>query len=134
MFNFDLDRPAVIIAGTRTFGSGVPDEHAVAYLDGVIADAGVEVATVISGGARGADSYGEQWAAQEGIPVERFPVRDEDWKRHGPKAAYYRNLAMAYAGDALIALWDGRSKGTRMMISLATDCLGVDAVYVDEYR
>jgi hypothetical protein len=131
---FTLNRPAVIIAGTRTFGSGVPDKRAVAYLDDIIADAGVQIATVISGGARGADSYGEQWAAERGIPVERFPIRDEDWERHGGKAAYYRNLAMAYASDTLIALWDGQSKGTCMMIELAEERLGPDAVYVDEYR
>jgi len=131
---FTFDRPAVIIAGTRTFGSGVSDAQAVAYIDSAIADAGFEIATVISGGARGADSYGELWAAEKGIPVERFPIRDEDWERHGRKAAYYRNLMMAYAGDALIALWDGQSKGTRMMIELAEEHLCPEAVYVDEYR
>lgn len=131
---FDLDQPAVIIAGTRTFGSGVSDKDAVIYLDDVIADADVDVTTVVSGGARGVDSYGEQWAAQEGIPVERFPVTDALWERHGGKAAYYRNLAMVHVSDALVALWDGQSGGTRMIIQLAEAHLGADAVHVHEYR
>lgn len=127
-------RPAVIIAGSQSFGSGVTDTRAVNYVADVVADTGFEIGTVVSGGAFGADTYGEQWAAREGIPIERFPVTDELWERHGNRAAYYRNLAMAHIADRLIAIWDGRSPGTRMMIDLAETHLGVDAVHVDQYR
>lgn len=41
---------------------------------------------------------------------------------------------MAYAGDALVALWNGQSKGTRMMLEIAEERLAPDAVSVDEYR
>lgn len=127
-------RPAVIIAGSRSFGSGVPNSCAVSYVADVVADANFEIGTVVSGGARGADTYGEHWATREGIPVERFSVTEDLWERHGNQAAYYRNLAMAYVADRLIAIWDGRSAGTRMMIELAEVRLGANAVHIDRYR
>lgn len=130
----DFARPAVIIAGSRTYGSGVSDERAVAYLDDVMADAGIDVATVVSGGARGADSYGEQWAAEHDVPVERYPISDAMWNHYGNRAGWYRNRAMAYVGDALVAIWDGQSTGTRMMIDLADQFFSADAVHVHEYR
>lgn len=71
---------------------------------------------VVSGGATGVDALGEQWAAQWGIPVRRFPA---DWKRHGNAAGPIRNREMAAYADALVAIWDGKSRGTANMISEA---------------
>lgn len=72
--------------------------------------------TVISGTARGADRFGEQWAEANGIPILRFPA---DWKTYGKKAGHLRNEAMAKQAQGLIAIWDGKSKGTRHMIKTA---------------
>ena len=72
---------------------------------------------VISGGARGADRLGEQWAAVFNVPCERHPA---DWDRYGRSAGYKRNEQMADAAEALIALWDGQSRGTKHMIDIAT--------------
>ena len=71
---------------------------------------------IISGGARGADTLGEYWATQHGVPIERFPA---DWEKHGKSAGFIRNREMAHHAEALIALWDGRSRGTRNMIDVA---------------
>lgn len=75
------------------------------------------ITTVISGTARGVDQLGEQWAQENDIPIERFPA---DWHDEGTRAGYWRNARMAAAAQALIAVWDGQSSGTRSMIDLAT--------------
>jgi len=71
---------------------------------------------VLSGGARGADRLGEEWAKTNGIPIELYPA---DWDRHGKSAGYIRNSEMADKAEALIAIWDGQSKGTQHMVKLA---------------
>lgn len=76
------------------------------------------VDSVVSGTAKGADKGGEEWAAMEGIPVERFPA---DWDKHGKKAGYIRNREMAdHVGKegGCVVVWDGVSKGSSNMIDL----------------
>lgn len=72
---------------------------------------------VISGTARGADQLGEWYAHERGYKVERYPA---DWKNDGNAAGPIRNAKMADNADALIAFWDGESRGTRNMIETAT--------------
>ena len=39
------------------------------------------------------------------------------WLQHGKHyAAFGRNIKMAFYADALLAIWDGKSKGTKHMI------------------
>ena len=73
---------------------------------------------IISGTARGADRLGEQYAAERGYRVERFPA---DWNRDGIAAGPIRNSQMAAHADALVAFWDGKSRGTRDMIEKAKE-------------
>ena len=56
----------VIIAGARTFSD-------FALLKSTMASCGWAVDEVVSGCARGADTLGELWAMEQGIPVKRFP-------------------------------------------------------------
>lgn len=72
---------------------------------------------IVSGGARGADYLGELFAKHNNIPIKVFPA---DWDTYGKRAGFLRNLEMAKYADALIALWDGSSKGTQHMITQAT--------------
>ena len=71
---------------------------------------------IVSGTARGADSLGERYANERGYPIQRFRP---DWKAAGRAAGFVRNAQMADAADALIAFWDGQSKGTENMIGIA---------------
>lgn len=71
---------------------------------------------VLSGAARGVDRLGEKWAQSHGVEVECHPA---DWRRYGRAAGYRRNAEMALNAEALIALWDGESPGTKHMIDLA---------------
>lgn len=72
--------------------------------------------TILSGGARGADSLGEKFAERNRLGLEKHPA---DWERHGKGAGFLRNHQMSLCADALIAFWDGRSRGTKNMIEQA---------------
>ena len=71
---------------------------------------------IVSGAAKGADKLGERYAEERGYKITRFPA---DWGTFGNSAGYRRNVEMAVYGDALIAFWDGVSKGTAHMIDIA---------------
>ncbi|MCC2832102.1 DUF2493 domain-containing protein [[Clostridium] innocuum] len=77
-------------------------------------------AVIVSGTAKGADRLGERFASDSGFEIRRFPA---DWDKHGKSAGIIRNREMAdYAGEAigvLFAFWDGKSRGTKHMISTA---------------
>lgn len=73
---------------------------------------------IVSGKARGADSLGEKYANENGLNIVEFPA---DWDKHGKSAGYKRNLEMAENADALIAFWDGDSRGTKHMIDIAKE-------------
>lgn len=74
------------------------------------------ITEIVSGSARGADTLGERYAREKGIPIKLFPAQ---WDRHGRSAGYRRNVEMAAYADALIAFWDGHSRGTEHMIEEA---------------
>jgi len=71
---------------------------------------------IVSGKAKGADTFGEEFARVWSIPVKEFPA---DWDQYGKAAGHRRNYEMAKYADVLIAFWDGESRGTRDMIDTA---------------
>lgn len=71
---------------------------------------------IISGGAIGVDTLGEKFAREFGFALEVYPA---DWNKYGNRAGVIRNEEMAKDADALIAIWDGKSKGTKHMIDVA---------------
>ena len=71
---------------------------------------------IISGHASGADSLGERYVQERGSLLDTYPA---DRKVHGKAAAPIRNAKMAEVADALIAFWDGKSRGTKNMIDTA---------------
>ncbi len=99
----------VIIAGSRSITDYSIVEQAVEQ-------SGFEITEVVSGAGRGVDKLGELWAAEHFVPVKRFPP---DWARRKQGAPHRRNEAMAAYADALIAVWDGSSRGTRHLIETA---------------
>lgn len=100
-----------VIAGSRGINS-------YRLLKKAINESGIKdnITEVISGGARGVDRMGFLWAEEFHIPVAIFLP---DWKRYGNRAGILRNIEMIDYADALIALWDGESKGTRHSIDYA---------------
>jgi hypothetical protein len=79
---------------------------------------GLDVNMVVSGGAKGADAVAEQWAKKYNFPITVF---EPDWEKHGKAAGFVRNAQIADYGDFCVALWDGKSKGTRNTIDLFLD-------------
>ena len=74
------------------------------------------ITEVVSGGARGADTLGEQWAKAHGIPTRVFLP---DWNRFGRSAGFRRNRDIIDNCDLCVAFWDGQSRGTKSSIDLA---------------
>jgi hypothetical protein len=97
----------LIIAGSR----GIHDPDLLAQA--IDASGFDPITLVLSGGAAGVDRLGELWAQARGIPVRRFVP---DWDARGRSAGILRNVEMAAEADALVALWDGSSRGTEHMI------------------
>lgn len=73
---------------------------------------------IVSGCAKGADCYGEMYAAENNIPKKVFMA---DWDAHGKAAGPIRNRQMAEYATHLIAFWDGKSRGTKNMIDTAKE-------------
>jgi hypothetical protein len=74
---------------------------------------GPYISEIVSGGATGVDKMGEQWGRDRGLKVTVFEAQ---WKKHGKAAGPIRNELMARYADALVAIWDGASRGTAHMI------------------
>lgn len=111
----------IIIAGTRTFNDYKLLKHKVNEIiqKDFITDAHV---SIISGTCEGADQLGEKFAEENGYYVSRFPA---EWDLYGRDAGMIRNKKMAkFAMEddsigVLIAFWNGKSPGTRGMLSIA---------------
>jgi hypothetical protein len=101
-----------IIAGTRT----ITDPY---ILIKALDNCGWEPTRVLCGMARGADALGEQWAMDCGIPIYSYPAVWRIGESFDRFAGFKRNAQMAKDAEALIALWDGYSKGTAHMIDEA---------------
>ncbi len=102
----------VIVAGSRD----ITDYDVVRKALDDARENGLEITTIIEGGARGVDSLAARYATEHGIEHIRVHA---DWKRYGRGAGRKRNEQMAAMGNALIAIWDGKSRGTRHMIDCA---------------
>lgn len=115
----------LIVAGGRDFTN---KQVLTAALDAIIPElfetTGLDRLRIISGNARGADKCGEDYAIDNSIPLFMFPA---DWNMYGKRAGYIRNVKMAEFAKAdgnigaLVAFWDGKSKGTKHMIDIARE-------------
>lgn len=99
----------VLVSGSRSISDPALVEQA-------ITESGFPITTLLSGGARGVDRMAEAWAERHGIPIERIKP---DWKRHGRGAGFKANEALISRAEAVVAIWDGVSKGTKSVLELA---------------
>ena len=104
----------IIIAGSRT----CPEQNDELFIKVHNIIHNLSDIEIVSGTAKGADRFGECFANRLKIPLKRFPA---DWDTHGKSAGYVRNKQMAEYATHLIAIWDGKSKGTKNMIDLAKE-------------
>ena len=101
----------VIIAGSRH----IEDYELIEY---AVRKSGYSISEVVSGCARGVDTLAIRWADEHQIPVKKFPA-DKDFELSSSLGGFARNGDMAAYADALIAIWDGVSRGTENMIQHA---------------
>lgn len=95
----------VAVVGSRNLNINIET-----YLDGEM------ITELVSGGARGIDSLAEEYARHRGIPQTIFYP---DYDHHGRIAPLLRNREIVAYADLVIALWDGRSRGTKNAIDHA---------------
>ena len=74
--------------------------------------------SIVSGMARGADALAVRFAKEHNVMLYEFPA---DWTGYGKRAGFVRNEQMAQFADGLLALWDGKSRGTEHMIGTMRD-------------
>lgn len=100
-----------IIAGSRKA------DLSMSRLMEIVELAGIPITEVVSGHSGNVDLLGERLAEALRLPVAIFTA---EWKIHGSSAGPRRNRQMAEYAEALIAVWDGKSRGTLNMIKEAT--------------
>lgn len=71
---------------------------------------------IVEGGARGTDSLAKDYAISNNISYKEF---NADWNKYGKSAGHLRNEQMAKycEGQFGIAFWDGKSRGTKNMLT-----------------
>lgn len=108
----------VIIAGSRQLFQDNPPIYYVGEAMALAKQEGITPTLVVSGGARGVDKAGEEWAGENNLPIKRFTP---DWDGLGKGAGLVRNNEMADYADALVAVRYGgeTSRGTTHMINVA---------------
>lgn len=114
----------IIVAGTRTFSNYELLENElndfISELHQKYPDKQV---VMITGAAKGADQLGSLYARNHSIPLKEFPA---DWNTYGRSAGPIRNQQMLdyalHGVPALIVFWDGKSRGTKNIISIAKRC------------
>lgn len=105
----------IIIAGCRDYlNFKLVREYCKFYLHDLV-ERGEEI-EIVTGGARGVDALGKNFAIVNGYKHTEFPA---DWNGLGIGAGHIRNGQMAEYADGLIAFWDGKSPGTKNMIAKA---------------
>lgn len=87
------------------------------HIEAAVLESGFDISQVVSGGASGVDTMAVRWAKKNNKEYKVFPAK---WAKHGRSAGPIRNKEMARYSDGLIAIWDGKSKGTKNMIQQAT--------------
>lgn len=118
-----MEEIRLIIAGGRDFSDrNLMDIEVSKFISELVSEFPECNVRIVSGHARGADQCGEDYGRDHGHTVCVFPA---NWKLYGKRAGYLRNCEMAeFASEpnsigALIAFWDGKSRGTKHMIDIA---------------
>jgi len=102
----------VLVSGSRDI-----DDKSVVY--SAISNAPWEPDEIIHGDASGVDKIADRYARMQCIDRDVNPIPEWIWDKVGPKAGPMRNDYMVRRAEALIAVWDGESDGTRDAIKQA---------------
>ena len=75
-----------------------------------------DVKEIVSGGAVGVDACAAKYAKRKGLKLTEFYPQYEHYGRAAP---IVRNKMIVDYADAIVAFWDGKSKGTLAVIKYA---------------
>ena len=100
----------IVVVGSREF------KDKIFVQDTIVALLPTSHYELVSGGARGVDTWAEEMANVLGIHSIIFKP---DWDKYGKSAGYKRNNLIIDEADKVLAFWDGKSKGTKHSIDLA---------------
>ncbi len=95
----------VAIVGSRD----LPD----CFFEALCAHVPIGASEIRSGGAQGADAFAARYAHENGL---RLTLIEPDYARYGRRAPLERSERIIEGADYVIALWDGRSRGTAYTI------------------
>ena len=71
---------------------------------------------IVSGGAKGVDTYAREFAEKKGIRlIEHLP----DYAKYARVAPLVRNRLIIDDCDKVLAFWDGKSRGTKQTLDYA---------------
>lgn len=73
-------------------------------------DNNINPSHIVEGGCVGVDRIGRKYAQYNNIP---FTTVTPDWNKYGRSAGPIRNSKMVEMVDVGIAIWDGKSRGTK---------------------
>lgn len=96
----------LIIAGSRRLPMNIGVVEACMILSNY------DPTEIVSGHSGTVDLAGEAWAKVSYLPVTLFVA---DWDKYKRAAGPIRNAEMAEYADALLLIWDGKSKGSLNM-------------------
>lgn len=77
---------------------------------------GISLCSIVSGGAKGADTLAEKFAAEMCVEMIIFKP---NFEKYGRGATIVRNSQIIENSDIIFAFWDGKSKGTLNSIKKA---------------
>lgn len=104
----------MIVAGGRDYSNQNVVNYYIDRVRDVCDSRGLNL-VIVCGMATGADTLGRNYAISNGLEVLEFPA---NWNRYGKSAGYIRNKEMGNIADSAIVFWDGRSKGSKLMIDI----------------
>lgn len=99
------------VIGSSTYGD---KDLVIAWIDRVHKELG-PFDKLLTGGAGAVDTIAEKWASNNNIEKKIYYA---DWKMHGKKAIYIRNIFIVENSDFIVTFWDGDSKGTAHAIRI----------------
>ncbi len=74
--------------------------------------------TIVSGGARGADTYAREFAQKHNLTLIEFLP---EYDKYGKGAPLVRNKLIIDNCDCVLAFWDGKSRGTKFTLDYAKE-------------